>query len=431
MVKLIIALDDTDSNDGMCTTYIMTLIIEYLKKNKFEIINFPRLVRLNPSIPYKTRGNAALSVEIDIKNDYTKMKNIIINFVVNLIKEKSMISSINTNPGSVFIEEKQYEMIKYELRDFYLKTLRDIVTIEEAISIINKYNINYFLLKNGRGIIGSLAAAGYILISNEINDYTYELLTYRNPNNFGLKRIFYKETFIEFDKKTYPKTWDTIDYSKKEKLICISHSKDPVLYGIRGIDYKILDSSKKYLKSEHVDKYCIYKTNQSTDDHILIVDSFFDMKELCSYKIKVVVHKKSKTIIGGHVFITVTDKKNIQFTCAAYEKTGNFRKIIQSLIPGDIIEAFGSFKNNTINLEKINIIFLNKEYITTNPICNKCNCKMKSRGLNKGYKCKKCKSITYEKFIFEKSRNINIGYYEVTPSARRHLSKPIIRIINN
>ena len=38
MAKLIIAIDDTDSNDGMCTTYIMTLIIEYLKDNNFEII---------------------------------------------------------------------------------------------------------------------------------------------------------------------------------------------------------------------------------------------------------------------------------------------------------------------------------------------------------------------------------------------------------
>ena len=55
---------------------------------------------------------------------------------------------------------------------------------------------------------------------------------------------------------------------------------------------------------------------------------------------------------------------------------------------------------------------------------------MKSRGTNKGYKCKKCKIITNKKIISEKIRDINIGYYEVTPDARRHLSKPIIRIKN-
>ena len=431
MAKLIIAIDDTDSNDGMCTTYIMTLIIEYLKGNNFEIIDFPRLVRLNPSIPYKTRGNAALSIEINInEKNYTVDKNKIINFIIKLIKEKSMVSSKNTNPGSIFLEEKQYQIIKDTLKNFYFKALRDIVTIKEAMSIVIEYNINHFLLKNGRGIIGSLAAAGYILISNDIKDYTYELLTYRDPNLFGSKRFFFEDTFIIFDKKTSPKTWDTIDYSKKKKLICISHSKDPVLYGIRGNDYNILNSSKNYLISEHVDKYCIFKTNQSTDEHIIYIESYSKMKNLCSYRIKGMVDNKSRTIIGGHVFIDIKDKYGVIFTCAAYEKTGNFRKIIKKLIPGDIIEVFGSFKNNTVNLEKINIIFLNKEYITENPRCHICGHKMKSRGTNKGYKCKKCKIITNKKIISEKIRDINIGYYEVTPDARRHLSKPIIRIKN-
>lgn len=308
MAKLIIAIDDTDSNDGMCTTYIMTLIIEYLKDNNFEIIDFPRLVRLNPSIPYKTRGNAALSIEINInEKNYIVDKNKIISFITKLIKEKSMVSSKNTNPGSIFLEEKQYQIIKNVLKNFYFKALRDIVTIKEAMSLIIEYNINHFFLKNGRGIIGSLAAAGYILISNDIKDYTYELLTYRDPNKFGSKRFFFEDTFIIFDKKTSPKTWDTIDYSKKKKLICISHSKDPVLYGIRGNDYDILDSSKNYLISEHVDKYCIFKTNQSTDEHIINVDSFSKMKNLCSYRIKGTVDNKSRTIIGGHVFIDIKD----------------------------------------------------------------------------------------------------------------------------
>ncbi|MEM0501968.1 MAG: DNA-binding protein, partial [Thermoplasmata archaeon] len=50
-----IGVDDTDSSEGMCTTYLAPQIL--LKLN-LDLIGFPRLVRLNPNIPWKTRGNA-------------------------------------------------------------------------------------------------------------------------------------------------------------------------------------------------------------------------------------------------------------------------------------------------------------------------------------------------------------------------------------
>jgi tRNA(Ile2)-agmatinylcytidine synthase len=56
---------------------------------------------------------------------------------------------------------------------------------------------------------------------------------------------------------------------------------------------------------------------------------------------------------------------------------------------------------------------------------------MKSAGKNKGYKCPKCgNKIGEDEEVKEKrvvERNISKGFYEVPPSARRHLSKPLIR----
>lgn len=49
-----IGIDDTDSSEGMCTTYIAILLREALREVG-EPIGFPRLIRLNPTIPYKTR----------------------------------------------------------------------------------------------------------------------------------------------------------------------------------------------------------------------------------------------------------------------------------------------------------------------------------------------------------------------------------------
>lgn len=81
---------------------------------------------------------------------------------------------------------------------------------------------------------------------------------------------------IKLDKKTYPEIWDTVDYSKKNKpiIICTSHSNDPVLYGIRGSTPEILKTSVDYIISENIEKKCIFKTNQSTDSHVVNIRTF-------------------------------------------------------------------------------------------------------------------------------------------------------------
>ena len=54
-----VGVDDTDSLQGMCTTFLATEIIRDLTED-FDLIGYPRLVRLNPNIPWKTRGNGAV-----------------------------------------------------------------------------------------------------------------------------------------------------------------------------------------------------------------------------------------------------------------------------------------------------------------------------------------------------------------------------------
>jgi len=57
-----IGIDDTDSKEGGCTTYICYTIVRKLIENGIDIIGYPRLVRLNPNIPWKTRGNGAVAI---------------------------------------------------------------------------------------------------------------------------------------------------------------------------------------------------------------------------------------------------------------------------------------------------------------------------------------------------------------------------------
>ena len=47
---LYIGIDDTDSPDGMCTTYLACHIIRKLKENNISIIGYPRLISLKQEV---------------------------------------------------------------------------------------------------------------------------------------------------------------------------------------------------------------------------------------------------------------------------------------------------------------------------------------------------------------------------------------------
>jgi tRNA(Ile2)-agmatinylcytidine synthase len=52
---------------------------------------------------------------------------------------------------------------------------------------------------------------------------------------------------------------------------------------------------------------------------------------------------------------------------------------------------------------------------------------MKSMGRGQGYRCEKCGATSKEPVMESLQRNVSPGFYEVPPSARRHLAKPLVR----
>src|SRR3972149_5101913 len=61
-MPLYLGVDDTDSLRGMCTTFLATELVQALAD--WDLVGFPRLVRLNPNIPWKTRGNGAICLRL-------------------------------------------------------------------------------------------------------------------------------------------------------------------------------------------------------------------------------------------------------------------------------------------------------------------------------------------------------------------------------
>ncbi|CAJ36698.1 tRNA(Ile)(2)-agmatinylcytidine synthase [Methanocella arvoryzae] len=409
---LYVGLDDTDSKLGMCTTYLAAVLAERLAK--FGLVGFPRLIRFNPNIKYKTRGNAGLALALDAgPGAMDEVERI----ALAAVKEHARLEDENTNPGVVLYCGE----ITQELKDYALRVVRDVVEISEAEALAEKYGMRVHKFKIGRGIIGALGA-----ICMDLYDHTYELLAYRMPENYEKPRQLDRSSVYAMDAATYPDTWDNVDLHNKV-IVFSPHTPDPVLYGIRGNSPDVLLKAQRMLVTEPVERCQIFITNQGTDMHLLSVGSIVEAKDDRSYILKGKVTQAPHTIEGGHVFFEIGDKTGV-LKCSAFEPTKNFREIVRKLVPGDEVKVYGSVKDRTVNLEKLEIVNLVPLTRTVSPVCPQCGRHMESAGAGQGYRCRKCKTKAPGQITQEIERDLKFGLYEVPPTARRHLAKQIIRI---
>ena len=399
---MFLGLDDTDSPDGMCTTYLGALVAEALEMQGCIIKNM-RLIRLNPNVPWKTRGNAAVCIEFEGSAEIASQT------AGRFIDKYAMFDCLNTNPGFVVCETKPAP-------DFYYSALRGFCTVDEAKAVLDSIGAIYKGYKNCRGLIGALAA-----VSAELPDKTYEYLAYRKPDAFGTPRVFDADSFRKSAEETFPHCFDTWDFAA-EKPVCIPHGEDPVLFGIRGESREWVEKAVSYLQSEEVERFVIWETNQGTDAHILSPTSGFE--EGRSYVFDGVVTSAPKTQRGGHVSFSVGG-----VVCYAFEPTKSFRNIVRELIEGDCLTVFGSFQKGVIHVEKFCLRKAAKKEVRASPRGPVCGGRMTSAGKGKGYKCRECSGRIRD--TDAASRGIAEGWYEVPPDARRHLSKPVCRIQND
>ncbi|MCK5661771.1 MAG: tRNA(Ile2) 2-agmatinylcytidine synthetase, partial [Methanosarcinales archaeon] len=162
---MIVAIDDTDSRAGGCTTYIASLVVQRFRES---VVGYPLLVRLNPTIPHKTRGNGAVAIRFkaDLPDDACSE---IRDFVIDSVSRLSYTDDENTNPGVIFLDEKEgYGDV---LAKFAMRAVQDVIEIHEAKAVIEACGIDSFHLKNGRGLIGALAASAFCLYG--MSDTTY------------------------------------------------------------------------------------------------------------------------------------------------------------------------------------------------------------------------------------------------------------------
>jgi tRNA(Ile2)-agmatinylcytidine synthase len=400
-----IGIDDTDSPAGMCTTYLGAVLADRLSYAGM-VLRDAVLVRLNPNVIHKTRGNAAIC--LDLQGD----PKIAFSMACNIVEEMADFSCRDTNPGVVVAEEALPE-------GFYTKAVRDFCEIEEAIALLKEAGALFRGYKNGRGLIGAAAA-----VASRLEDKTSEVLVYRRPERWNSSRDVDRESLFSAERATYPFTWDSVD-RENDVVVCVPHTPDPVLYGIRGVSGEWVLRARNMVVSEEPERERIFTTNQGTDAH-LMRETINNLTPGRSYLLRGIVSSVPVTRCGGHVSFMLSGGGSV-VRCMAYEPTKGFRDIIRMLRPGDEVMVAGSYKGGSINLEKTGVLSVTSLTERRAPFCSSCGKRMTSAGKEKGYKCRTCGAREQEPDLIHLSRDLKPGWYEVPPSARRHLAKPLCR----
>ncbi len=411
-----IGLDDTDSKQGMCTTYVAALVLERLEALGAKAVDYPHLIRLNPNCPYKTRGNAAVSLHVSLGVD---MLDMVRDAVLEIVEANYERGYEDTQPGVAFLKTPA---VPERLVGFGLRAVREMVTLEEALELAGEVGAELHGFNGGRGVIGALASIGCILSS-----HTYEAIAYRMRENWGTVRRIDKTSVYALQQLGV--TFDSFDPVTGEVRVA-PHTPCPVLAGVRALTPNDALKGLKMIRFlEDVERVVVFKTNQATDMH-LTPAKIIQLKPYSNAVITGSVSRPAWTIKGGHTFIAIRDETG-EIVCAAYRPTGGLRKIIRGLRVGDVVRVAGGVKPKpmglTLNLEKLEVLELAESYTIRPPRCDLCGGPMKSKGRRGGFRCRNCGRRLQRTAALKvpEARTVCAGRYEVAATARRHLSKPL------
>ncbi len=444
------------------------------------------MVRLNPNIPFKTRGNGAVVARLARREDMDGLETFtsggvgnthieslrerspeydaetlssmasLFGELRNLVSSESHLDDVNTNPGLV-VSLDRFDVFQYR------RAVREMYPMEKALSVLASKELTLHKgFGNGRGLVGCLGALAWLQnLDLHGMDRTFEIITYRRPEFWGTPREVDAGTAKELD-ALLPGTFNNYDTVNRKALV-YPNSPCPVLFGVRGDDWRELPEVLKILDVSQMERWQLFVTNQGTDDH-LVSKEMPGIEEYDSVITEGIVVREPWTIKGGHVFLVI-EGAGARMLASAFEPTKDFRHTVRELRAGDSLRLYGGVKGSEalttqeggecrgggerhedldglassggvrslcINIEKMEILGLtHAPRKLGNPICTGCRRRMKSAGAGQGYRCRRCGTTAGEDDAEygPATRSLRLGaIYEVDGVARRHLSKPLRRM---
>lgn len=398
-MPLLVGVDDTDSRSGGCTTSLADALVRLFP----ELVprEPPRLVRLNPNVPWKTRGNAAIALAFEGSLSPEEVLARAWDFV-----RRNARPDPGTSPGVVVAEEAPSPRL-------YHDAVTRIVERDETEAALRAVGARW---TGGRGVIGAAAALAWPAART-----TWELIAYREPARIGTPRLVDDER-VRAVEQAEPTIFDSYDLLEDE-TVCVPASPCPLLWGLRGTDPEALVRAGATLGPEPAARSTVFLTNQGSDDHLQDL-AIAQLAPHLSARVQARVQDAPRER-NGHVFLDVDDGGG-RLRCAAYAPTRSFRHLVRRLAAGDEITVAGGLHEGpdgalTLGLEKF-ALHHGAPRKVANPACT-CGRRMRSAGRAAGWRCRPCGTRAAEPETAP--TDLAPGWHEVPACARRHLARPL------
>jgi len=389
-----LGLDDTDSLKEGCTTYSFHLLLESLPSSVTVVS--PRLVRLWPFAQHRTRGNAAVGVELHTDDEDELLNSLHRFWEDHLLPAKGKISPSEhddrtqypADPGMVWFSSEQPD------EEFYTKAVQSEVHLNQVPPADHSWG--------GQGRIGATAAIAW-----RKNHSTWEAIAWREPIRHGQnERAVCQDTLARID--SMPSTFLSRDPRRGTGLVA-PRGPCPVLFGIRARDaISALDAGNQLLAAELTESAVgirVFETNQATDDHL---------------------QQPQQTTV---THVEILNRGNCVLTTEhgrwlAFAESGPVKKLAQWFQPGDVIEGLGlSPEAGVLHLEKLRL--LSATPTQQRPMCDECSVRMKSMGKGQGCRCPKCKLRSEDTWVSSPRLPPYASWVQPPVDARRHLARPL------
>ncbi|MEM0129248.1 MAG: tRNA(Ile)(2)-agmatinylcytidine synthase [Thermoplasmata archaeon] len=428
-----IGIDDTDSPRGGCTTYAMTEVLRTAREEGIDVIGEPRLVRLNPNAPWKTRGNAALAARFGVGRGRPRTIGSVdgaplrcypagsplpeararawIDRAWSVVLESSRRGEPGTDPALVASPRRLPSSL-------YWDAVRSFVDPEARRKELARLGAEWRTDGEIRGLVGASAAIAW-----PARRRTWEAVAYRPRARWGRPRRVDGRSVARAQREE-DRLFLCVD-RRTRRVMVAPHTPCPILFGLRATDPRAALRAVGRIRSEPWERSTLFVTNQATGDHIVPLPAGAEAVPGSTVRFRGIVDGTPAEMPGGHVRLPLRRPDGGRLVAWAFEPTKTLPSLARRLVPGDRLLVWGSVGDDrAVRLEGVGVRrWARARGPARPPRCARCDRPARSLGRLRGYRCPSC----HRRWPPEAARRESgpapapLGTYHPTPSARRHL----------
>ena len=283
---------------------------------------------MNPNIPWKTRGNAALSARFGLGRGPRRKVGEVAGRAVaafargdplpaeraeefraalwDRVLADSELEEPGTDPALVVADRLLPSSV-------YWRTVREVVAPEVARSELERAGAWWRTRGSDRGLVGAAAAIAW-----PGRRATWELTSYRAHARRGRLRSV-DAASVHAAAGRHPALFLCED-PRTRRLLVAPHTACPVLFGLRARRPGPLLRARTEIRSEPVDRWMLFRTNQASGDHLAEREPS-DLGPFMSARLRATVAAPPEVLPGGHVRLRLRAREGSVLDCLAFEPT--------------------------------------------------------------------------------------------------------------